>query len=387
VEEAAAQIERAAAAKECRPCGCFHDALRTLGGGLPAAGRLARLAAAIGEGKGVLAVRTYDCLGCEVCYPALAMSALEGAGAKFDIRPCPDEVVEPRAGWPPLAGDYTVLRYRAPVAVCTLNHGELVGPIASSREAAISIVGTLRTENLGIERVITNVVANPNIRFLVLCGADSRQAIGHLPGRSLLSLSRAGIDEWGRIIGAAGKRPILRNVGGEAVERFRRSVEIADLIGVDDVNAILCLVRACAARDPGPAGPVSTSVRELRTVAGYLPRRTVGDPAGYFVLYVDRVRGLLSLEHFGSDGTLDTVLEGRSAAELYTPAIERRLVSRLDHAAYLGRELARAEAALASGAQYVQDGAPERRPAGRGSTSCSRGVARSGDGPRGGAAR
>ena len=41
-------------------------------------------------------------------------------------------------------------------------------------------------------------------------------------------------------------------------------------------------------------------------------------------------------------------------------AIERVLLTRLDHAAYLGRELARAEHALSSGEAYVQDAAPEQ---------------------------
>jgi tetrahydromethanopterin S-methyltransferase subunit A len=85
----------------------------------------------------------------------------------------------------------------------------------------------------------------------------------------------------------------------------------------------------------------------------------VSDPAGYFVIYVDRGRGLLSLEHYLNDGLLDVVIEGANAAELYTPAIDRGLISRLDHAAYLGRELARAEASLNSGEPFVQDAAPE----------------------------
>jgi len=362
VEEAAAQIDHATAASKCRPCGCFHDTLKAIGDAIPATARPDRLSSAIEAGKAVLTDRTYDCLGCKVCHPALAVNALNGSGTKLEIDPCPAEAAEAHAGWPPFPGDYTVLRYRASVAVCTLNAGDLVEPIVRSGEDAISIVGTLHTENLGIERIITNVLANPNIRFLVLCGADSRQAIGHLPGQSLLSLGRSGIDERGRIIGANGKRPILKNVGGEAVEHLRRSVEIADLIGVDDLNAILRRVRACAARDPGPADPFP-SIQELHPITGYLPERMTGDPAGYFVLYVDRVRGALSLEHFGNNGVLNMVIEGRAAAELYIPAIEKGLVSRLDHAAYLGRELARAEAALLTGAGYVQDGAPEARPA------------------------
>jgi tetrahydromethanopterin S-methyltransferase subunit A len=85
----------------------------------------------------------------------------------------------------------------------------------------------------------------------------------------------------------------------------------------------------------------------------------IPDPAGYFVVYVDRRRNLLSLEHYSKDGVLHTVIEGDSAAKLYIPAIEKSLVSRLDHAAYLGKELARAERALRMGEPYIQDGAPE----------------------------
>jgi tetrahydromethanopterin S-methyltransferase subunit A len=85
----------------------------------------------------------------------------------------------------------------------------------------------------------------------------------------------------------------------------------------------------------------------------------IPDPAGYFVIYVDRRRHRLSLEHYRNEGLLDSVIEGDTAAAIYTPAIERGLLSRLDHAAYLGRELARAERALMASEPYIQDGAPE----------------------------
>ncbi|MBV8894294.1 MAG: tetrahydromethanopterin S-methyltransferase subunit A, partial [Acidobacteria bacterium] len=71
---------------------------------------------------------------------------------------------------PPLAGSYYVLRYQAPVAVCTLNSGELAGELRTLSPSRLSIVGTMHTENLGIERLIRNVAANLNLRFLVLCG-------------------------------------------------------------------------------------------------------------------------------------------------------------------------------------------------------------------------
>ncbi len=161
-----------------------------------------------------------------------------------------------------------------------------------------------------------------------------------------------------RIVGAPGKRPVLRNVSREAVEHFRRTVQVIDLIGEKSADRVLERARACAEGNPGPAQRFS-GVRSIETVAGHLPARMISDPSGYFVVFPDRQRQLLMLEHYRNDGVLDAVIEGQSAAELYVPAVERKLVSRLDHAAYLGRELARAEQALASGAAYVQDAAPQ----------------------------
>jgi tetrahydromethanopterin S-methyltransferase subunit A len=193
----------------------------------------------------------------------------------------------------------------------------------------------------------------------VVCGADSRQAIGHLPGQSLVALARSGIDEHASIFGARGKRPVLRNLEPRAIEQFRRTVEVVDMIGEAGLAAILDAVGRCADRGLGAASPFAPA-RIVTPLSGFLPDRMIPDPAGYFVIYVDRRRQRLSLEHYCTDGVLDAIIEGRTAAELYAPAIARGLVSRLDHAAYLGRELTRAERALASGEHFVQDSAPER---------------------------
>lgn len=45
----------------------------------------------------------------------------------------------------------------------------------------------------------------------------------------------------------------------------------------------------------------------------------------------------------------------KDSATLCADLIEKKLVSRLDHAAYLGRELVRAENALRQGTRYIQD--------------------------------
>jgi tetrahydromethanopterin S-methyltransferase subunit A len=250
------------------------------------------------------------------------------------------------------------LRYHAPVAVCTLNDEALAEAVASTKVPELAIVGTLHTENLGIERMVSNVIANPHIRFVVVCGTDSRQAIGHLPGQSLVALSHSGMDAGRRIVGAKGKRPVLRNLSLAAIEHFRSTREVIDLVGVSNLDAILAAVRNCGARNPGLVETFSDS-RALEPIIGNVPPRMVSDPAGYFVIFPDAARRLLSLEHYANTGVLTTIIEGRTASELYMTAIDRNLVSRLDHAAYLGRELARAESALTSGDCYIQDAAPE----------------------------
>jgi tetrahydromethanopterin S-methyltransferase subunit A len=223
----------------------------------------------------------------------------------------------------------------------------------------VAIIGRLHTENLGIERVIQNTLANPNVRFLILCGADSAQRIGHLPGQSLLSLVRNGLDDRGRIIEARGKRPMIRNVSREAVEAFRKQVEAVNLIGLRLPTEILTTVAGCVDRDPGPAEAFTGLPTIPRTIARP-PERLALDPAGYFVIFLDARRRTLVVEHYQNDGVLDQVLEGRTPAELCTTAVELGLLTRVDHAAYLGQELARAENALRTGELFVQDAAPDQ---------------------------
>jgi len=82
------------------------------------------------------------------------------------------------------------------------------------------------------------------------------------------------------------------------------------------------------------------------------------DPVGFFVVYPDRRTSELVVEHYTNAGVLDCVVTGPSATAVYAEVVERKLVSQLDHAAYLGRELAIAERSLRTGEPYVQDRAP-----------------------------
>jgi tetrahydromethanopterin S-methyltransferase subunit A len=352
----AEHLRKAIGAGKCHPCGCLHGTLATMEQTPVGRGALAGLLADV---RAVITPKAYDCLGCAVCYPAIASNALGQACPELadELLRCPTDPPAARRGWPPLPGDYHIVRYGAPVAVCVLNSEALAARVAATGPDGLAIVGSLHTENLGIERIIQNVLANPNIRFLLLCGEDTRQAIGHRPGQSLVSLFANGLDQDGRIRGARGKRPFLKNVTAQEVEAFRRQVEPIPLIGEEDEEAVLSGVAEAAARDPGPMAGAPTAVT-IDVVQAREPDRMVMDPAGFFVVHRDGPRRRLILEHYTREGTLDCLIEGTTATAVSGEAIQRRLLTRLDHAAYLGRELARAERSLQTGEPYVQDRAP-----------------------------
>jgi tetrahydromethanopterin S-methyltransferase subunit A len=348
-------LEEAAGAAKCAACGCAHEASAALVG-LPASVP-PRLRAAAQQLAASLTEQRYRCLGCAVCWPAEALSLVQEAGLIDEGAACPAGPVEPRPGWPALPGDYTVLRYCAPVAVCTLGDAGLAAAIAVRAGPAVAITGTLTTENLGIERLVANTITNPHLRFVLVCGPEVEQRIGHHPGGSLLALAANGTTDTGRIIAAPGRRPRLRNLTSAEIAHFRAHVEVIDLIGTCDPAAILAAARQCAARDPGPAPQPPGGLTVPTRRAAPAPR-TVADPAGYLVVHADAREQLLVIEHYRNDGLLTDVIEAANAADGYSSVLAAGLVSRLDHAAYLGRELARAEHALASGTRYQQDAAP-----------------------------
>lgn len=81
------------------------------------------------------------------------------------------------------------------------------------------------------------------------------------------------------------------------------------------------------------------------------------DTKGIFKIFLDRTEGVLIAVQFELlDMTKpNNIIKGKTAESVYAEIIEKGLVSKLDHAAYLGNELAKAEIALRTGKEYIQD--------------------------------
>ncbi|MDY6834679.1 MAG: tetrahydromethanopterin S-methyltransferase subunit A [Chloroflexota bacterium] len=133
-------------------------------------------------------------------------------------------------GYPPEEGRYARGNDYSPVAVCVILDdfdyripADLQELVMAGIDSGAALSGMLQTENVGTEKLICNIIANPNIRYIVLCG---RESPGHMPGQSLLCLKQNGVDESMNIIGSTGPTPYLSNLPVDVVSRFREQIVI-----------------------------------------------------------------------------------------------------------------------------------------------------------------
>ena len=74
----------------------------------------------------------------------------------------------------PWGGEFTECTPNGCVAVVLLN-------VEYTPSDRVAIYGPLKTENIGVEKIVANVISNPHIRYLVVCGEDIR---GHRSGKT-----------------------------------------------------------------------------------------------------------------------------------------------------------------------------------------------------------
>jgi len=171
--------------------------------------------------------------------------------------------VQPTSTYPPEKGCYLRGNDYSPVAVVVLLNApygamppevqtipkEIENLVKVAIETGAALSGTLQTENIGIEKIVCNIVANPNIRYLIVCGNDVE---GHNTGTAIKALIENGIDERRTIIGSQAKTPYLFNIPLEAISRFREQLTLIDLIGETGSEVIMKGVWSCYQETPTP---------------------------------------------------------------------------------------------------------------------------------------
>jgi len=167
------------------------------------------------------------------------------------------EKKSPASGWPIVKGDFIPGDANGVVAVMTCgSHLDEKGIC----DAGAAICGSCKTENLGLEKVVANIISNPNIRFILLCGTEVK---GHLAGQTMVALHQNGVKD-GRVVGAEGAIPFIENLADDAIKRFQEQCELVNIMEAEDTATIKAKMDELAGRDPGAfaADPMIVEVKE-----------------------------------------------------------------------------------------------------------------------------
>jgi len=156
--------------------------------------------------------------------------------------------------YPPEPGRYIRGNDFSPAAVAIILNTdedkilpEIENLVRAGAESGAALSGTVQTPNIGFEKIICNIVANPNIRWLILGGPESP---GHLTGEALKALMKNGVDGKKKIIGTEALHPFLYNVPVEFIDRFRKQVTLIDLQFQGDPGLIKKAVQASYQETP-----------------------------------------------------------------------------------------------------------------------------------------
>ena len=167
------------------------------------------------------------------------------------------------SGWPIAQGDFHAGDSQSPVAVITMGSHLDEQAIV---DAGAAIAGSCKTENLGLEKIIANIISNPNIRFVLTCGTEVK---GHLSGQSLNALHKGGVD-GGKIVGSKGAIPFIENLSTDHIKRFQEQIEIVDIMESEDLGQIKAKISELKGRDPGAfeADPMVVEIKEEGAAGG-----------------------------------------------------------------------------------------------------------------------
>ena len=168
----------------------------------------------------------------------------------------PMQKATPHPNYPAEPGRYVRGNDASPVAVAiVLNTDEDKIPedleqlVRAGAEGGAALSGTVQTPNIGFEKMICNLVGNPNIRYLILGGPESA---GHHTGEALKALFASGVDDRKRIIGTQAAHAVLHNIPAGFILRVLQQVSLIDLQFVADPGEIRKAVWACYQEQPTP---------------------------------------------------------------------------------------------------------------------------------------
>mgnify|MGYP001391628770 CR=1 FL=1 len=168
------------------------------------------------------------------------------------------------------------------------------------------------------------------------------------------------IDEAAEYFSFDGEKAILKNSNEEeGISTLNVDVDSEQLSKIK-LAAELCPVNAIRLSNQEGQTIVSDEVKseqELRSIKAEYDdlKEFVMDDKGYFLIRVNQESEEIEVAFCPELNKITVKITGKKPIEIYQTIIKEGLISRMDHAAYLGRELQKAFIALQKKIPYVQD--------------------------------
>ena len=105
---------------------------------------------------------------------------------------------------------------------------------------------------------------------------------------------------------------------------------------------------------PKPKSGLSDNYKEIKGIWDE-DKEWKYDLKGYFLIRINKEKELIEVGHCRKNNVVEVMISGKNPQEIYYTVIREGLVSSLQHAAYLGKELQKAYVAMKKGHEYVQD--------------------------------
>ncbi|NMB57444.1 DUF4346 domain-containing protein [Candidatus Beckwithbacteria bacterium] len=153
------------------------------------------------------------------------------------------------------------------VGICTLwTERKVVGDLVKDK-SLYAVIGNLYSGQ-GVNAILRNIMANPQIRTIVLWGAELS-----LSGHSLKKFIENGVDKDNKII--EGRGEIEREITAEYIKQFRENIEVIDLRG-KPVDELIKTLKKLKKIKKEPFAKKATIFPPSQPIAQVFPSEQVG---------------------------------------------------------------------------------------------------------------
>ena len=242
----------------------------------------------------------------------------------------------------------------APVVVVIPDNELLTENLAALSVQGLCMVSMVSGSASSIEKLIRNVEANLAVHCVILAGGDEGKTYPALEALGAIFDDSAEISEKA----AALAHDLRGRLKALDLATLGKRVRVVDMLACVDLDRIIASVHKHGTEGIRPdTGFVVQSYDTTLGVQRVIAPTGIAhdfhpDKAGAYV--IGTKGDSIIVEHYNSKDELLRLIEGANARDLCIMLIRNGWVSRLDHAAYLGRELTLAEMAIEQGVPYVQ---------------------------------